>query len=196
MSAPATTYQRAQGNGPMGNHPQLRKVIDAILQGESCNSISKWVSPRVTRFTIGKLAEQVRAQREMAAILAKAKQLQGAIDSVAETQQSVDKLTRGAVLGSRHIERVEQLLGPLERQVAEAEADGDRQGLSSVAKTALTAIRMQAELDGTLAQVAAQFAAPAVQNNLQVVILPGSMPTETLEAPALEATSTPLPDAD
>lgn len=207
MSAPDATQPQARltphgypqakrGLGFLANHPQREKVIDAILQGESPASIARWISPTVSRQLIGNLASQVREQKRAAQLVSEVAKIKELALGVTNNLADENGFAKAAVLGARHISRVEQLLAPLERQVAEAEADGDRQGLSSVAKTALTAIRMQAELDGTLAQVAAQFAAPTVQNNLQVVILPGSMPTETVEAPAIKATATPSPETD
>ncbi len=177
-------YERTSGNGPMGGHPQLKRVIDAILTGESCNSISKWVSPKVTRFTIAKLADVVRKQRDAARIIEKARQLQAATGEVSENGQLIDRLTRDAVMGSRHIARVDRILDPLERQVHLADSENDRIGLSSVAKAALSAIRMQAELDGSLASTTVN----QTVNHLSIMVMPNE-PVAQAEQPTLDITA-------
>jgi hypothetical protein len=54
------------GNGLAG-HPQLRKIIDAILAGQSCREIEAWTRPRVSRSTLNRFArETVQAALEKA----------------------------------------------------------------------------------------------------------------------------------
>lgn len=45
------------GNGLAG-HPQLRKIIDAIVDGQSCREIEAWTRPRVSRATINRFARE------------------------------------------------------------------------------------------------------------------------------------------
>ena len=149
------------GSGVLGSHPMRERMVAAILEGATSTAIHKWVSPKVSRVTISELARVVREQHQAALILEKAKQLQGIATQGDENLESVKNFTRQAVMGSEHLARIERLLTPLERQVALADSVNDRQGLSAVAKTALSAIRTQAELDGSLLQ----SSAPAVQAN-------------------------------
>lgn len=61
------------GKGLAG-HPQLGKIIDAILDGQSCREIEAWTRPRVSKATINRFArETVQASLEQtkAAVVAK-----------------------------------------------------------------------------------------------------------------------------
>lgn len=210
MSAPDATQPQARpprvtpygyqpgpkDSGVLGNHPQRARIIDAILDGESDLSIEKWVTPRVSRITIGKLRGQVKREKETALLAEKVRQIESLALGRSNESQSVDEFAKAAVLGSRHLERLranEELLDLGKRIALET---GDLSNLTGLIRADHSGIELAGKFDGTLAQVAAQFAAPAVQNNLQVVILPGSMPTDTVEAPAIEATANPLPDTD
>ena len=145
-----SSYVRVQGNGPLGNHPMRQRVVDAILKGESDLSIEKWVTPRVSRITVGKLRAQVNQERQTALLAEKVRQIEAlAIGNSVETR-SPEEFAKLAVAGSLHNARIEKLLSPLEIQALKAHGEDDRNGLSSVVKTALAAIRLQAELDGSL----------------------------------------------
>jgi len=161
-------YERTTGNGPMGGHPQLQKVIDAILSGESCNSISRWVSPPVTRFTVSKLAHQVREQQRAALLIEQAKQLQANPQSVAIQPQSVAELTRNAVLGQQHLSRIREHQDRTSRLLVQAEENGDIGSVATLIKTDYQGIRLAAELDGSLALAIG----PQVTVNSQVIVLP------------------------
>lgn len=190
-------YQPARKDGGvLGNHPQRAKIIDAILFGESDLSIEKWVTPHVSRITVGKLRGQVKRERETAILAEKVRQIESLALGRTNESISVDEFAKAAVLGSRHLERIranDELLDASKRIAIDS---NDLQALTGLIKTDYTGIRLAAELDGTLAQVAAQFAVPTVQNNLQVVILPGSTAPETLEPPAIDATAESLPETD
>lgn len=45
------------GKGLTG-HPQLEKIIDAILDGKSCREIENWTRPKVSRATINRFARE------------------------------------------------------------------------------------------------------------------------------------------
>jgi hypothetical protein len=45
------------GKGLTG-HPQLEKIIDAIIDGQSCREIEAWTRPRVSRATINRFARE------------------------------------------------------------------------------------------------------------------------------------------
>jgi len=155
-------HARTPGLGILGTHPMREKIVKAILsRKETTREIAAWCEPPVTHVTISRLAKQVNAELAEATAIHKAKQMQSVADIIAANEKTPEQVTALAVSGNRHLARIERLLSPLERQVALADSVNDRQGLSAVAKTALSAIRTQAELDGSLLQ----SSAPTVQAN-------------------------------
>jgi hypothetical protein len=86
------------GNGLAG-HPQLAKIIDAILDGQSCRKIESWVRPRVSRSTLNRFArETVKAHQEKATTLVVANNDENApVGGEIETAETVRHLTRELV---------------------------------------------------------------------------------------------------
>lgn len=163
-AGPQVYTQARRNEGALANHPQRENVIDAILKGESSLSISGWITPKVSRVTIGILARQVKEQAQTARValeVSKVKEL-GLTSGV--NHGEVERFTKAAVLGSQHLERIAKHQARLDVALADAESASD---IATLIKTDLQGVRLAAELDGSLAQ-----AGPQTGNTYNVVILP------------------------
>ena len=164
-----------------------QRAITALVDGESLRSVLSWLSPVVSLEALRKLRSQVISEIDAAKILHKAKQLQAMEAGLHEPKDETGELAKLAVAGSRHVARIERMLEPLERQIHKADAEDDRQGLSSVAKAALSAIRTQAELDGSLMSTSVN---QSVTQN--ILILPFGQPQADQPTPAIDTTAEPI----
>lgn len=184
--APPPAYERSQGNGPLGGHPQRQQVIDAILEGQPATSIKAWVNPPVSHVSICKLAKIVKQQVSVARVVEKVARIEAFAGNSAASGMDTKELTKAAVLGGEHLARIQAHQLRIDKRLETLPGDCDVNDLSTLVKTDLQGIRLAAELDGSLAN-----ANPVQHNTFQVVVLPGQDGVTRAEQPAIEATFDP-----
>lgn len=93
------TAPKINKQNSLAGHPQLQKIIDAVLDGQSCRKIEAWVRPRVSRSTLNRFArETVEASLKRANKLVVAKGVENqAVMSKPETAETVRQLVKESI---------------------------------------------------------------------------------------------------
>lgn len=134
------------------DHPQLTEINNAILNRQSIDQITKWVSPPVSRATIQRYRARVLAPaiKQHAQTVSRhiVSAVKDAVPGIADEaiRHEIDRRT----IAAPFIARVEQKFKRYEKWMDGAEQKEDYRALSALDTAETRAIQLQAQLSGAL----------------------------------------------
>ncbi len=137
-------------------HPQREKIIEALLNEESPQSISKWVNPPLSHVAIWryrsnkiipKLSEVQRTAKAMQENI-----LQAASKGIAVNPELFKAVTSAAVDADPLLQRINRKYERYENLASSAAEVLDYQGFAAVDRAETQTMRLHAELTGRLQQ--------------------------------------------
>ena len=162
-------------------HPQRKRIVDALLNGESARSVAKWTTPPLHFATVARYARRVKDAAAQQLAVAKVLATQRATAESGTENEQIELATKLAMTANPVLALIEKKHARYDRWIEGAEKKEDFRTCASIDGAETKAIELQARMLGLID-------APVSTTNIAVVLLA----SDQRQAPARQA----IPDAE